>query len=383
MKSDYLKKKKLPDSPGVYIFKKKGKILYIGKATSLRERTKSYFASDLIKTRGVITLGMVTKSDNIKWQETDTVLEALILEANLIKKYKPYHNIKEKDDKSFNFVVITKDAIPKVLTIRGKDLVNHKGTSFGPYTNGFQLKTALQIIRKIFPFIDKDSSKKANIEFYKQIHLTPTNTDEYVRNIKNLKLFLRGKKKEVLRNLKKEMLVLAKSHKFEQADIVKKQIFALQHINDIALLKNHTPNPDFSTFRIEAYDIAHMSGKNMAGVMVVVENGEAVKSEYKRFKIRTQQNTNDTGALKEVLDRRLKHKEWNYPSLIVADGGVAQWNAARSALKEAGVEIPIVSVLKDERHKPKDILGDEIIARKYKSSILLANSEAHRFAIAY
>lgn len=394
MNSKNLQKFKLPDKPGVYFFLKGKEVLYIGKATSLRDRVKSYFGKDLIAARGPLISDMVRKATNLKWEASDSVLEALILESNLIKKHQPYYNTKEKDDKSFNYVLITKDKIPKVLTVRGRNLQNYKGFSFGPYTNGAQLKIALQIIRKIFPFIDEASSKKANIEFYKQIHLTPANTEEYIRNIKNLKLFLRGKKKDVLRNLKKEMFALAKTHKFEQANLIKRQIFSLQHINDIALLKNK--NETSSTLRIEAYDIAHLAGKNMVGVMTVVENGEIAKHEYKRFKIKTQTNANDTGALREVLERRLAHKEWPYPGLIVVDGGIAQLNTAKAILAKLALNINAVSVLKDEKHKPKTILSSpakvflrssEKIGRPFEklpqAAILLANSEAHRFGIAY
>ena len=121
----------------------------------------------------------------------------------------------------------------------------------------------------------------------------------------------------------------------------------------------------------------------MVGVMVVLEDGEMEKNEYKKFRIRTQDNANDTGALSEVLERRLAHKEWTYPNLIVVDGGVAQINAAQKVLSRLNLDISIVSVVKDENHKPKAILGDEKIIAKYKREILLANSEAHRFAIAY
>jgi excinuclease ABC subunit C len=126
-----------------------------------------------------------------------------------------------------------------------------------------------------------------------------------------------------------------------------------------------------------------MGGKNMVGVMTVLEDGEIVKSEYKKFKIKTQNNTNDTGALKEVLERRLMHKEWSFPDLIVVDGGTAQINVTKNTLKKMGINIPIVSVLKDEKHKPKAIMGDKDFGSKYKREILLANSEAHRFAINY
>ncbi len=444
MKQEFIKKSRLPDSPGVYFFKKGNDILYIGKATSLRDRTKSYFAKDpegkstsygagLIETRGPLIVKMVQMANKLEWQETDSVLEALILEANLIKKHQPYYNTKEKDDKSFNYVCITGDKLPKVVVVREKELdAKHSGFNkiYGPYTSGPQLREAMKIIRRIFPFLDDKS--KNYLEFYRQINLVPDLEDLsaqagrklYMQNIRNIKLFFGGSprrggaRKQILKNLKKEMKDYAKNREFEKAGEIKRQIFALQHINDVALLKqenfsrssllrvqsgSHT-NKNFpvSVARIEAYDIAHMGGKNMVGVMTVIENGEVAKNEYKKFKIRTQNNANDTGALTEVLERRLAHQEWLYPSLIVVDGGVAQLHVGMSVLKKLGLKIPVVAVLKDEHHKPKDILfsprsdkdgpwGNSLndrslgltLIKKYKREILLSNSEAHRFAIAY
>jgi excinuclease ABC subunit C len=426
MKIENFKKIKLPDKPGVYFFKQGKEILYIGKATSLKDRVKSYFSKDLIATRGPIILDMVFKADKIDWEATDSVLEALILEANLIKKCQPKYNTKEKDDKSFNYLCITKEKLPKIIIVRGRDLLQKlknssrftlKGSDtnknslisstniFGPFPNNSQLKEALKIIRRIFPFLDDKS--KNYLEFYRQINLVPDSADRklYLQNIKNIKLFFEGKKKKILKNLEKEMKVYSKTREFEKAGEIKRQIFALQHINDIALLKEdrfasrnfsqvlgspgpypgqtiRKTSPD-SAFRLEAYDIAHMGGKNMVGVMVVVEDGEVNKNEYKKFKIRTQNDANDTGALKEVLERRLAHVEWAYPNLIVVDGSTAQINFTRKALVKVGANIPIVSVIKDERHKPKGIGGDKKLGMKYEKEILLANSEAHRFAIAY
>ncbi|MBI3888316.1 GIY-YIG nuclease family protein [Candidatus Nomurabacteria bacterium] len=408
----YHKKSKLPDKPGVYFFKHKKQILYIGKATSLKDRTKSYFSKDLIETRGPLLVDMVYKADKIDWQETDSVLEALILEAQLIKKHQPYYNTREKDDKSFNYVCITKPArphdgsgaggeeLPRVIVVRGRN-VKHSvfNKIYGPYTSGPQLREAMKIIRRIFPFLDDKS--KNYLEFYKQINLVPDLKDRklYMQNIRNIKLFFSGKKQQILQNLKKEMKDYAKAREFEKAGEIKRQMFALQHINDVALLKqenfsrsslprvrggSHTDkNFPVSFARIESYDIAHMGGKNMVGVMTVVEDGEVAKNEYKKFKIRTQNNANDTGALTEVLERRLAHTEWQYPNLIVVDGGVAQLHAGMSVLKKLGLKIPVVAVLKDEKHKPKDILGASEFTKKYKREILLSNSEAHRFAIAY
>jgi len=397
MKKEILKKLKLPDKPGVYFFKHKNQILYIGKATSLRDRTKSYFSNDLINTRGPLIVDMVAKASKLEWQETDSVLEALILEANLIKKHQPKHNTDGKSDKSFNYVCITREKLPKVIIVRGKEIKNMASSYlkiFGPYPNGGQLKEALKIARKIFPFLDDKS--KNYIEFYKQINLIPdlNDTKLYKQNIKNIILFFSGKKQQIFRNLKKEMNEYSKTREFEKAGEIKRQLFALQHINDVALIKSSDVVADVGILqgssltpatqtRIEAYDIAHMGGKNMVGVMVVVEDGEVNKNEYRKFKIRTQDDANDTGALKEVLERRLAHTEWIYPALVVVDGGVAQINATKKVLNKIKSNIPIVSVLKDEKHKPKAIMGDEKMGLKYKKEILLANSEAHRFAIAY
>ena len=403
--------KRIPDSPGVYFFLKNKEILYIGKATSLRNRVKSYISKNLFDMRGPIITDLISKADKIKWQETDSVLEALILEAVLIKKYQPKYNTKEKSDKSFNYVCITKEKLPKIILKRGKDLnINIFLKVFGPYPNGNQLREAIKIVRKIFPFLDDKS--KNYLEFYKQLNLIPDLDDKklYLQNIKNIKLFFSGKKQQIFKNLQKEMKKYAKEKEFEKAGEIKRQLFALQHINDIALLKTSSPADDkifnpapffgrtrgnkagpsdikilssAGLVRIEAYDIAHMAGKNMVGVMVVLENGEVAKNEYRKFKIKTQNNANDTGALKEILERRFAHPEWIFPDLIVLDGSTAQINVARKLVFKLKLNIKILAVVKDEKHRPKKIIGNKEFALKYKREILLANSEAHRFAINY
>ena len=396
MKSQQLAKLKLPDTPGVYFFRSGSKILYIGKATSLRDRTKSYFAKDLIATRGQLIVDMVFRAESVTFEETDSVLEALILEANLIKKHQPYYNTKEKDDKSWNYVCITEEECPKVLVERGKNIdfknmVTLKGVRinewYGPFVNGLQLKEALKIVRRIFPFVDVASAKKDNYEFYRQLGLTPDVSSEekqvaYKKSIRNLKYFFEGKKKTIIKNLEREMKITAKEQKFEEARIARNQIFALGHINDIALLKNDSGGrKEKSGFRIEAYDVAHMGGKNMVGVMTVMEDGEIAKKEYRTFNIRGFTQANDTGALEELLSRRLRHTEWGMPDLVVTDGGEAQLRVGKQVLDRYQLKIPVVSVVKDERHKPKNLIGDTEMANMYKKDILLANSEAHRFSI--
>ena len=400
MKVQDLKKLNLPDVPGVYFFYSGKELLYIGKATSLRDRTKSYFSNDLIETRGPLIVDMVFKADHVKWEETDSVLEALILEANLIKQYRPYYNTKEKDDKSWNYVCITKEECPKVLVERGKYINFETMTTskdvkiqewYGPFTSGLQLKEAMKIIRRIFPFVDASSAKKDNYEFYRQLGLTPdVSGDEkleaYKRSIRNLKLFFQGKKKALIKELERDMKTAAKEMRFEEASRTRNQIFALGHINDIALLKDsEVLRKTKAGFRVEAYDVAHLSGKNMVGVMTVLEDGEVAKKEYRTFNIKGFTASNDTGALEELMSRRFRHTEWGMPDLVVTDGGEAQMSVAVRVLKRYQLEIPVVSVVKDDHHKPKDILsktdqGAEF-AKNQKREIILANSEAHRFSI--
>ncbi len=396
MTRDACNKIELPNSPGVYFFLKGKTILYIGKATSLRDRVRSYFAKDIIVTRGPHIVDMVVEADSIRFEKTDTVLEALILEANLIKKHWPKYNTKEKDNKSFQYVVITKEAFPKVLIVRGRALTIKSQIAkitpahiFGPYPSGATLRDALRIIRKIFPYIDEHSAKRDNYEFYRQLGLSPeVGTSEfqeaYQENIKNLVLFFQGKKKEIVRNLKREMKKAAKELMFEKAGKMKHTLFSLTHINDIALIKDDTiRNPWSSRFRVEAFDVAHLSGKNMVGVMTVVVDGVLAKDEYKKFNIKTQTKSNDTGALEEVLLRRFRHAEWGMPDLVVVDGNRAQINVAQKILDRYQLVIPIVAVTKDSRHKPERITGNIEYAKSQKNAILLANNEAHRFAISF
>ncbi|MEK7176683.1 MAG: GIY-YIG nuclease family protein [Patescibacteria group bacterium] len=387
MKKSDLGKFNLPENPGVYFFRgKKGKILYIGKATSLKDRVKSYFARDILMTRSPLIAKMLEEAEKITFTKTDSVIEALLLEAGEIKKHQPPYNSKEKDDKSYNYVVITKEAFPRVLLERGRNLEadDRKFKAiFGPFPHGSELKEALKIVRKLFPYRDKCKIGQPRPCFNAQIGLCPgvcsgnISKTDYGKIIRHLILFFDGKKKALVSALRREMKILAKSQKFESAEMVKRQIFALEHIQDIALIKKGISR-DQNSFRIEAYDVAHTSGTDVVSVMTVVEDGELAKNEYRKFKIHTDKN-DDVANLKETLTRRFKHLEWRRPNLIVVDGGAGQINAAKRIIKSLGHDIAVASVVKDERHRAREILGE----KEYHREILLANSEAHRFAIGY
>ncbi len=400
MTKEELQKKKLPDAPGVYFFLgPKKKILYIGKATSLKSRVRSYFTDDIVEKRSELISKMVREAKTVEYTETDSVLEALILETNLIRTHKPLFNTRSKDDKSYNHLVITDEEFPRVLVVRGKDLTEKFSDDeikyhFGPFPSGALFREALKIVRKLFKFYDtktplgKETSKlaKGKIDFNRQIGLYPDvqSKAEYAKTLRHIRLFFEGKKHQIIKELEKEMMALAKEERFEEANTNKKRIFALNHIQDIALIKEDLRvYRDEDRIRIEAYDIAHMGGKDMVGVMTVLESGEPAKGEYRKFKIQAFESANDPGALKEVLTRRLKHPEWPLPQLIVVDGSTAQKNALELILRQHAMLIPVVGVVKDEKHKPIRLIGQKKLIDLHKQSILLANAESHRFAIVY
>ncbi len=412
--------KNIPDSPGVYMFRgTQQEILYIGKAASLRDRVRSYFASDLVAGRGPRIVGMVAAAKSLTWQGTDSVLEALILEANLIKQHQPPYNVDEKDNKSFNYMVVTKEDFPRLLVIRGRELFGNSPTTknlklktiFGPFPQGGSLKEALKIIRRIFPYRDAcipcvrgESSSTSNRHvrglpsyiafsisscrpcFNRQIGLCPgvcsgeMNKKEYGERVKYLEQLFSGNFKGLKRDLAGDMKVAAKAEEFEKAAVLRRQVAALEHIRDVSLIKDELRVTSGGGVRIEAFDVAHTSGQETVAVMTVVAGGEVVKGAYRKFKIQSAKN-NDVAALKEALSRRLAHAEWPLPRVFVVDGSTAQMNVARRVLKDVGIGIPVVGVVKNERHKPERIAGDARTVAAHERDILLANSEAHRFAI--
>jgi excinuclease ABC subunit C len=426
------KKSKLPDAPGVYFFLGKNKkLLYIGKATSLRDRVRSYFAKDLMDTRGPLLVEMLDKAQSIDFRETDSVLEALLLEASLIRTHRPDYNTDLKDDKSFNHVVITKEDYPRVLVVRGKELAQGKQLSsgarfsgenrqilggrlrsssessfpapeyshvFGPFPHGMQLGQAMKLIRKIFPYRTKCApceeqekrGKACKPCFDASIGLCPgvcsgaMGKAEYRRIVRHIALLFQGKKKQLVASMERQMKAAAKEERFEEAARLREQLFGLTHIQDVSLIKEEYrgSNPAQAS-RIEAYDIAHLAGTGHVGVMTVVEGGLANKLEYRKFNIKEAKGGDDPGSLREVLSRRLGHDEWPMPKLIVVDGHKAQMNAAERVLARYGVKIPVVGVVKDEKHRPRSIAGDRDAVKDRERDILLANAEAHRFAISF
>jgi len=381
---------------------KKGEIIYVGKATSLKSRVGSYFA----KAHDDKTARLVQDIRQIDYRVTDSVLEALILEANLIKEYQPKYNIRAKDDKSFLYLVITNEEFPRPQLIRGLELKKQKTKDFkavfGPYLSARSLRAALDLIRKIIPYSTCEPGQKRACFNYQigkcpGVCINKISKKDYNKIIKNLILFFQGKKMRVINNLKEQMKELSARQKYEEAAKVRNQIKALEHIQDIALLKREEPTIAVGLEgekviniygRIEGYDISMISGKHAVGSMVVFENGEPVKKEYRKFKIKTIKGTNDTGMLKEVLTRRFKNK-WPHPDIILVDGGQGQVNAALAVLKERKINLPVVGIAKGITRKKDEFIYNrqdpelKRIVKNFEEIFIRVRDEAHRFAIKY
>ncbi|MBP9751912.1 MAG: UvrB/UvrC motif-containing protein [Candidatus Moranbacteria bacterium] len=406
--------KKLPELPGVYFFLDgTGDMLYIGKATILRDRVRSYLSSDILDTRGPKIAKMLALARCVAWRVTDSVLEALILESRLIKMHQPPYNTDAKDDKSYNHVVITEEEFPRVMLVRGRDLSQGKFTEpirsvYGPFPHGAQLTAAMKIVRRIFPYRDKCVPANGKIQdtrykiqkkkgskpcFHRQIGLCPgvctgeISAREYGKTIRRIRLFFDGKKAEVVRRLEREMMTAAKGFEFEKAGRIRNTIFALGHIREVSLLGQATSDKGqggVSGVRIEAYDAAHLGGKSSVGVMTVCHGETPDRSAYRKFLLRGAHAGNDLSALGEILKRRLKHGEWPRPDIVAVDGNANQFRVAETLLAEAGWgDVRIVGIVKNAKHQPERLIGDGTAIAEYRRAILLCNAEAHRFALSY
>lgn len=428
-----LKLKNLRKVPGVYFYyDSNDRIIYIGKASVLKHRVNSYF----VGAHDTKTEQLISEIADVKWQETKSVIEALILESNLIKKHKPKYNIREKDDKSFVQIALTKEDFPRFLTIRPTEKDKLKvqiKKYFGPYTNGSAVKEILSIIRRVFTFRDCTTTK---FNKYKKsgapclnypINLCPAPCNDYISKneysqiVKQISDLLSGKTGNVIRSLKKQMKEFSEKNEYEKAAKIRDRIWAFKHINDVAAIKKERSLEQYENIpnRIEVYDISNMGEDHVVGSMVVFIGGEVSKKDYRLFKIKNQQlkinnkilenNDEDSSHLRsnnkgiihnteykiqtpkgdparmaQVIRRRFGN-DWTKPDLIILDGGKGQLSAVLKELKIKKLKIPVIAVAKGPTRKGfqlfKNSLAKNIVLdRKFIEHM---RDEAHRFAINY
>jgi len=373
------KLKTLPRSSGVYFHKdKSGEIIYVGKAAVLKNRVKQYFQST--RDMDVKTRALVAEIDDTDWVETESEVDALFLESEMVKRYMPRFNILLRDDKSLTFVRIDmKSQWPYVSFTRNP--ADDGAEYFGPYYNGYAVKKALRYLRKIFPYYTAPPKNSERVDLDVHIGLSPrpgTSSDDYKSSLRKLIRYMQGGRKALIKEIEKEMHLAAKLHDFENAALQRNRLRDLRELQsrimfgdreflDISKDKALSALADLFSLpkvpaRIEGYDISHMSGTNVVASMVVFTNGVSDRANYRKFKMRIQQN-DDYFNMNETLLRRTSEKNmksWGVPDLIVIDGGKGQLDAALKALEERNLHIPTISIAKRE---------EEIIVHRTRSSI--------------
>lgn len=400
----------LPDNPGIYeFFDAQGELIYVGKATSLASRVRSYFRGQ--RTPRPIE-EMIHEVVSIKTQSTESVLEAVILEAVYIKKFLPKYNVLGKDNKSWNYLVLTKEPFPRLKTLRDHEMRQLTARErkalyreeFGPFP-GLNAGMTMKILRRLF-FVSSCTPDAKRPCLYRQmgqclgVCTGEISKAEYERRVvRPLSLFLRGQKKHVIRSFQARMKIAAKQQDFEEAARLRDQLSGLSAIHDVALL-NESFVKDIGFLRsgegvaarrvrIEGYDISNLGATDKVGSMVVFDETGPIKSAYRKFTIKTVVGQSDVDCLKEVLGRRLRHAEWPLPTIFLIDGGRPQINAALEVIRGRGVAVPVVGIAKGSQRKRNDIiLGEPSIEHAqliqgYQALLIRVRDEAHRFAITF
>ena len=396
----------LPDTPGVYLMKNADdEIIYVGKATSLKRRVNSYFQRPGDRK----TERLVSHIHKIDYIVQPTAIEALFLEANLIKKYKPFYNIKEKDDKSYSYLVITNEDYPRPYVLRATDLDDSAAKKYkaiyGPFTSARAVRNALDIIRKAIPWSTCTPGQQRPC-FYASLGQCPgvctkaISKTEYNKIIRDLMAFFDGKRTELIRRYSRDMKTAAKNQQFEKAANLRNRLFALEHIRDVSVLAKDDvkiPRGELDAGgvfgRVEGYDISNISGTSSVGSMVVFRRGAPEKAKYRKFRIRTVLGPDDTKSLKEVLKRRFKHKNhgWEWPDLILIDGGKGQVSAALDVIQNLDSPriMPVIGIAKGPDRKKDELIIPPAFAgltsqlNKHKDILVQVRDESHRFAINY
>lgn len=417
---------RLPLSPGVYLFKdQEAKIIYIGKARRLKRRVKQYFARRQINPK---TRALVAEIVDLDYIELETELDALFLEAELVKRYRPRYNILLRDDKSSIYIKLTSyKTVPDISLVRLPN--DERARYFGPYFNAYPVRQALRCLRQIFPYFNRNYDAKQRLSLERQIGLEPdvstvAGQQKYQQDLQQIVRFIRGERLKVVADLERAMLQAAKIEDFEMAASYRnklQQLAALQqrikldNFADTALQFDDSLDRLKNLFglaawpeRIEGFDISHLGGTNVVASQVVFISGVPNRSLYRHYKMKYDQN-NDYYNMAELMRRRFGAKNLNknpVPDLILIDGGKGQLSSAIEELQKLGWgKIPILALAEKFEElvisprssnlsippwATKFLENQEqfLLLRLTKSDSALrllerVRDEAHRFAISY
>ena len=376
----HAKLKTLPRSPGVYFHKSaSGEVIYVGKAAVLRNRVRQYFQDS--RGRDNKTMALVAEIHDTDWIETESEVDALFLESEMIKRYMPRYNVLLRDDKSQTFVRIDMKSQWPVVSLT-RNPADDGADYYGPFYNGFALKKALRHLRPIFPYLTRER-RPGQSKLDEDLGLSPKVSDgpqAYKANLRTLISYIKGNRKAIAAELERDMKTAAGLHEFERAAQLRNKLRAMQELQrrvmfgdkEFLAISKDRALADLTTLlglageptRIEGYDISHMSGRQVVASMVVFRNGVSDRAEYRKFKV--SEKNDDTGNMHDVIFRRLSErhiKSWGTPSLLLIDGGKGQLAAAIAARDARGVHVPIISIAKRE---------EEILVHKTGSQVGLA-----------
>ena len=368
---------KIPKATGIYALKSGRVILYIGKASNLRDRIKNHFQKSSYRDNLFID-----QVSHIGYIETESDIDALLLESELIKKHQPKYNVVWRDDKKYFYVAVTRDKLPRVF-------ITHQPVQaqlIGPFVDGKALKKVLRLLRKVFPYYTakKHPSNRCSWCHIDRCPGPEPDGKKYKKDLQNLKAVLEGKRTSVLKKLKKDMALASKQKSFEEAARLRDQYFALERIMEHASL--HTPSkPSTIRGRVEGYDISNIQGKHATGSMVVFIDGEPATSHYRKFKIRIAGKPDDFAMMQELITRRLRHPEWPYPDMMIIDGGKGQLSSALKALGKKKINVVAIAKKHNELFLPQksNPILLNTMPRETQNLILHVRDESHRFAISY
>lgn len=416
----------IPDQPGIYFFQTGDLPIYIGKSVNLRTRIKSHIAQAKLSKK---EHAIVSLSDNLQYMTTLNNFDALVLEAQMIQKYKPQYNVLWKDDKHFLYLKITMgDTYPKIYPVRREP---EDGTSlyFGPFKSTQMTEKLLFELRRIIPFCTNQAMGKRACFYAKLGYCNPCpNTieriadpnlkkqlqKEYQRSIKKAISILAGKTQMFTKSLETQLQTLANEQRYEEAIIVRNKLFQFYLFLDRRSFSEHsssvnadlhTLDAELSTFlsthfpehvremrdstdsyRVECYDISNLYGKQPTGSMVVFQDGLFMKKEYRKFSVKFDK-ISDIHMMEEVLKRRLEHDAWQYPDLIILDGGRPQLRHIYALFKKLQISIPLISIAKrpdriltpQNNYRPIHVNRDSLLFKLFQS----LRDESHRFAKKY
>ncbi len=410
-----------PTTPGVYLMKDAlARVIYVGKAVNLRSRVGNYFTTAAATDRR--TAELVTEIADVDYLETDNEVDALLLEARLIKDIQPRFNQELKDDKTFPYLeIVTGEDFPRIEFTRKP---RSKGAKlYGPFASAKQLRGAIAVLQKIFKFrtcaldiVDGEEKwrwfRPCLLASIRQC-TAPCNLrisrEEYRDDIRRLRMFLDGKKDKLLEELRTEMQAASKELNFEKAARLRDEIQALENLNLRGNLEDHVQpevfyidpkrgmsglkkifNLPMAPRRIEGVDIAHLQGGETVASVVQFIDGLPFKHGYKRYKIRTVDGVDDFAAMREVVSRRfrrLQQEGESFPDVLLIDGGKGQLHAAQEALLAIGVAPPLVISLakrEEEIYVPGEAEPRRLSRHSYALRLLqYVRDEAHRFAQRY